>query len=69
MEADQEERGRLPVILRLREQENCQAEVRLAGWSRQREAVKWYIAQNTIKNTTITLMGNELRLGSNVYIV
>jgi hypothetical protein len=48
------------VILRLRERENWQAEVRLAGWSRPSEAVKWCIAQKTIKNTTITLMGNEL---------
>jgi len=57
------------VILRLRERENCQAEVRLAGWSRQSEAVKWCIAQNTSKNTTITLIDNELRLGLHVDIV
>ena len=57
------------MILRLRERENCQAEVRLAGWSRQSEAVKWCIAQNTSKNTTITLIDNELRLGLHVDIV
>ena len=32
----------------------------LAGWSRQSEAVKWWIAQKTSKNTTITLMDKEL---------